>query len=87
MTITLPPEQQKWLEAQVAAGRFESLEEALRAAITTAMIDQAHIEADDLAWAKPYVDAACDDIAKGNVMTLEEHRARMRARLDALPKR
>jgi Arc/MetJ-type ribon-helix-helix transcriptional regulator len=33
MTIMLPAEQMRWLEAQVAAGRFASIEEALTLAI------------------------------------------------------
>jgi antitoxin ParD1/3/4 len=37
-----------------------------------------------LAWAKPYLDKAEADIARGDVITLEEHRARNAARLAAL---
>jgi hypothetical protein len=29
-----------------------------------------------LAWAKPHVDEALADVARGDVMTLEEHEAR-----------
>jgi len=39
---------------------------------------------DDMAWAKPYVDEARADMARGDVITLEEHRARNAARLAAL---
>lgn len=84
MLISIPPDQQEWLEALVAAGQFSSIEEAARAAIAVAMVDRAQIEADDLAWAKPYVDRAREDIARGDVLTLEEHKARMAARLNAL---
>ena len=41
-------------------------------------------EGDDLAWAKPYVDEALAAVDRGEVMTLEEHKARMAARLAAL---
>ena len=41
-------------------------------------------ESDDMAWAKPYVDEARADIARGDVITLYEHRARNAARLAAL---
>ena len=33
----------------------------------------------DLAWAKPYVDEADAEIARGDFVTLEEHEARMDA--------
>ncbi len=41
-------------------------------------------EDDDLAWARPLVDEAGSDIERGDVMTLERHRARNAARLAAL---
>jgi hypothetical protein len=41
---------------------------------------------DDLSWAKPYVDKARAEIARGEGMTLEEHRKRIAARLAALKK-
>jgi antitoxin ParD1/3/4 len=43
-------------------------------------------EQGDMAWAKPWVDEARADVARGDVFTLEEHRARNAARLAALPK-
>jgi antitoxin ParD1/3/4 len=45
-----------------------------------AAFDLAH---DDLAWAKPYVDEAIAQVERGEVMTLDEHNARM----DALMKK
>jgi antitoxin ParD1/3/4 len=41
-------------------------------------------EGDDMAWAKPYVEEALDDFARGDVITLEQHKARTEARLAAL---
>jgi antitoxin ParD1/3/4 len=41
-------------------------------------------EHDDMAWAKPLVDEARAAIARGDVLTLEEHRGRNAARLAAL---
>lgn len=78
MEISLTPAQRAWLEAKVADGEFASLQEAASAAITESMA----IEIDDLAWAKPYVDRAREDVLNGDVLTLEEHRLRMAARLD-----
>ncbi|MEZ5909026.1 MAG: hypothetical protein R3D31_09540 [Hyphomicrobiaceae bacterium] len=84
MTVILSPEQQKWLEAQVAAGRFSSVEAAAEAAIGAVMAGHAEIEADDLEWAAPYVAAARADVAHGDVLTRDEHKARMAARLGGL---
>ena len=77
MQISLTPEQREWLEAKVAAGQFGSLEEAAAAAIADSMAG----EIDDMAWAKAYVDEARAAVARGDVLTIEEHRARIARRL------
>ena len=68
MNIKLPPEQLKWLEAEVAAGRFASVDEAL----TLAVADLMTIYNDDLAWSKPYVDEALASVERGDVISGEE---------------
>ena len=68
MNISLPLEQQKWLEAEVAAGRFSSIDEALAVAVA----DLKALMEDDLAWAKPYVDQARASVARGDVISGEE---------------
>lgn len=83
MDITLPTEQQKWLEAEVAAGRFESVDDALAAAVAELM----SIDADDLAWAKPYVEKARTSVARGAVIGGEEFLDRLQSRLDKLRSR
>jgi antitoxin ParD1/3/4 len=80
MNLILRADQRKWLEAQVAAGRFATVE----AAIAAAMADHERLEADDLDWAAPYVEQGRDDAARGDVLTHEEHKARMAVRLNAL---
>lgn len=80
MSIELTPEQQKWLEAEVAAGHFGSVEGAARIAIA----DLKALDADDLSWARPYVEAAQIAAAKAETISLSEHRARMAQRLEAL---
>jgi antitoxin ParD1/3/4 len=80
MNVTLPSDQQKWLEAEVAAGRFESIDDALAAAVAELM----SLDADDLAWAKPYVEQARTSIARGDVISGEEFFKRLDARLDKL---
>jgi antitoxin ParD1/3/4 len=80
MDITLPREQQEWLEAQVRAGAYESVDEALASIVAEHML----IDVDDLDWAKPLVDEARASIARGEGMTLEEYRARMDKRFGKL---
>lgn len=86
MPITLTSEQEAWLRAHVATGDFASIEEAVRQFIDE-RIAELTIEADDdMAWAKPYVDEAREAVARGDVITLEEHRARNAERLAVLRK-
>ena len=79
MRITLTPEQQHWLEAEVAAGHLASVEGAVRVAVA----DLKSIGSGDLSWARPCVESARDAAARGEVLTLDEHRARMAAQLTA----
>jgi antitoxin ParD1/3/4 len=84
MQISLTPKQEIWIRAHVAAGDFVSVEEAVRQLIDDRIAELGVDEdggADDMAWAKPYVDEARADMARGDVVTLDEHRARNRARL------
>jgi antitoxin ParD1/3/4 len=78
MTIQLSPEQQRWLEAQVAAGHFTSLEQAVAVAVADLM---ATVE-DDLAWAKPLVDGAAAELARGEGVPGDDALARIRKSLD-----
>jgi antitoxin ParD1/3/4 len=84
MTITLNPEQEAWLETRVASGDFASVEAAARQLIDERIAERALEDGDDLAWAKPYIDEALAEIARGEEITLEEHKARNAARLAAL---
>ena len=89
MSITLTPEQETWIKAHVATGAFASVEEAARQLIDdriAEIADDQDGEHDDMAWAKPLVDEARAAIARGDVLTLEEHRARNAARSAALRK-
>jgi hypothetical protein len=56
MNIRLKPETEEWLKAQVAAGRYPSVEEAVEILLVAARIGQAPMNNPDLAWAKHYVD-------------------------------
>jgi Arc/MetJ-type ribon-helix-helix transcriptional regulator len=57
MAIVLTREQQRWIDEAVAAGRFASVEEALQYALGTVMLLEESLADDDLAWAKPLVEA------------------------------
>ncbi len=61
MNIPLPPAQEDWLKAQVAAGRFASLEDAIASAVAGL---QAQDAIDDT-WAKPLIDEALDALDRG----------------------
>lgn len=78
MTIQLSPKQQRWLEAQVAAGHFASLEQAVAVAVADLMA----MDDDDLAWAKPLVDKASAELARGEGVPGDEAIARIRTALD-----
>jgi antitoxin ParD1/3/4 len=83
ITLTLTPEQEAWLQAHVATGDFASVEEAARQLIAERIAERA-LEDDDLEWARPLLEEARADVERGNVITLEEHKARNAARLAAL---
>lgn len=80
MNISLPPEQLEWLKAQVAAGNFASIEEALVLAVDGLKAAQE----DDLSWAKPYVDEAREEVARGETLSGEEFFKRLDARINTL---
>lgn len=87
MAITLTPEQETWIQAHVATGDFASIEQGARQLIDDRIAAESAVDdGDDMAWAKPLVDEARAAIARGEVMTLEEHRARNATRLAALRK-
>lgn len=75
MTVTLTPEQMRWLEEAVAQGRFSSVEEALCVAVVGL---QTSIDQGDLSWAKPYIDKAREQVARGEVTELDDFLARLR---------
>ena len=83
MSISITPEQQAWLAAHVERGEFASVDEAVRQLIDERIAERM-IEEDDLAWAKPLVDEALAAVARGEVISREEHEARMDAVLASL---
>jgi len=80
MNITLPREQQEWLEAQVKAGAYESIDDALSRFVAEHM----DLDVDDLDWAKPLIEEARASAERGETMTLDEYRAMMNERFGKL---
>lgn len=78
MAVQLSLEQQRWLEAQVAAGHFASLEEAVAVAISDLMA----ASEDDLDWARPLVEAGLAELERGEVVAGDEAMARLLAIVD-----
>lgn len=54
MTISLNPDQIRWLEANVAAGEFATVDEADQAIVN----EQMPQDSGDLSWTKPLLDEA-----------------------------
>ena len=83
MNISLPKEQLEWLEAEVAAGRFSSIDEAL----TIAVAELKALQDDNLAWAKPYVEEARAEVARGETIKGDEFLKWLQERTDGLQRR
>ena len=61
MTIQLTAAQSAWIESQVAAGRFETPEDALAAAMARLAAD---VSTDDT-WAEPLIAEALNSLDRG----------------------
>ena len=77
MQITLTSEQQTWIEAEVAAGRFPSVEAAVRAAVDNLMPG----DVADLDWVKPLLDEAR---AESGSVPFDDVRRRLAERVQML---
>ena len=77
MQITLTHEQLGWIEAEVAAGKFESVEAAVRIAVDHLMPG----DTDNLSWCKPLLDEARRETES---VTIETVRRRLAERMQEL---
>ena len=84
MTVTLKPEQEAWLKAHVVTCDFASIDGAAQRLIDERIAEHEIEESGDLAWAKPYVDEGLAALERGEVVSLDDHKARNAARLAAL---
>lgn len=82
MNIRLKPDTEEWLKAQVAEGRFESIEDAVEALVEDDRI-HAKLLDEDLSWAKPYIDEGLAAAERGEVVPAEEVYAEIRAKFAA----
>ena len=83
MNITLPREQQEWLEAQVRAGTYSSIDEAVASIVAEYM----RLGLNDLDWAIPLVEEGRKSLERDGGLTLEEFQARIEAQLESLRRR
>ncbi len=79
MMITLTAEQMLWIEDHVGSGEFASVEDAVRRLLDERIAERTSDEFGDLSWMKPLVDEALAEVESGNVVTLDELKAHMRA--------
>jgi predicted transcriptional regulator len=79
MNIRLKPDTEEWLKAQVAEGRFESIEQAVEILLEEGRLNQEALDAEDLSWAKPYIDEGLADLEAGRVYPAEQVYAEIRA--------
>jgi len=82
MRIELKPQIEALLHAQVAAGHFASIEDAITAAVLgVPLLDSAEA---DFSWAKPYLDEAEKTIAEGRTVSEFDAFAEVERRLGKL---
>ena len=83
MNIRLKPDAEAYLKAQVASGRFASVEEAIDALTRDDEVAQAELDAADLSWAKPYIDKGMADVEAGRTVSADTVHAELRDRFRA----
>lgn len=80
MNIELDPKIEALVRAQVKAGKFKTVEDAVTAAILGApLIDDDALE--HLTWARPYLEEAEKAIAEGRTFSEEETYTELEKRL------
>jgi antitoxin ParD1/3/4 len=80
MMIALTPDQNRWLEAQVAAGLYSNVEDAARAVIAERMA----VDVEDMDWVRPVLDEARASIAAGHGETFANVQSRLAERIEKL---
>lgn len=83
MTITLPREQQEWLEAQVKAGHYDSIEDVVASIVAEHM----QLDIDDMSWARELVEEGRASLEREGGLSLDEHRRRVARKLQELDRK
>ena len=83
MAITLPREQQEWLEPQVKAGYYDSIEDAVASIVAEHM----QLDIDDMSWARELVEEGRASLEREGGLTLDEHRKRVARKLQELDRK
>jgi predicted transcriptional regulator len=83
VNIRLKPNAEAYLKAQVASGRFASVEDAIDALTRDDEIAQAELDAADLSWTKPYIDKGMADFEAGRTVSADTVHAELRDRFRA----
>ncbi|MBY0321622.1 MAG: hypothetical protein K2X72_23065 [Reyranella sp.] len=83
MTITLPREQQEWLEAQVKAGHYDSIEDAVASIVAEHM----QLDIDGMSWARELVEEGRASLEREGGLSLDEHRRRVARKLQELDRK
>lgn len=81
MDIKVSTETEAWLKAEVAHGRFASVDEAVEAMVSEHRIAALDVIDDDHLWAKSAVDEALAALVRGEGVSLEEAERRLKERL------
>jgi hypothetical protein len=82
MSVELKPRIEALLRAQVAAGHYASLEDAITAAVLGVPISEEGIG--DLSWARPYLEEADASISAIGTLSEEETFAELERRFGKL---
>jgi putative addiction module CopG family antidote len=80
MQVQVTKDQEEWLRAQVAAGRYASLEEAVAEAINALKSED-----EDLAWAQPLIAEGLEQLDRGEAVPAHELLASIEDRLRQKP--
>lgn len=72
MTVTLSPDQLAWIEARVARGDYPDVDEAVRDLLADGIAEHEEAESYDLDWAKPLVDEALAERARGEFTVIHD---------------
>ena len=81
MVIKVSNDTEAWLKAEVAHGRFASVDEAVEAMVLEHRFAALDVIDDDHLWAKPAIAEALAALERGEGVQLEEAERRLKERL------